>query len=193
MQIINYMASIPEVDGNILLWIQDHLRNDFLSNFFIPYTKLGNHGELWIFLLLASLVFAQSRKTGLIGIASLVATFLINDMGIKAWVARLRPYLVVEGLNRLVEAEKSFSFPSGHAATAFAVAYLMFRQLPLKFGLPILVLAILMAFSRLYVGVHYPTDVLVGSAIGIGLGEICVGLEARIWPKPSLENQEKGE
>lgn len=170
----NIVFHISEWDANALLWIQENLRNDVLSGFFRFFTRLGNHGELWLGILLILLLLRKHIRTVSAAMASLVCTFVAVDLIIKPIVARIRPYLAISDLSRLVAAEKSFSFPSGHASTAFAVAYVLFRELPFKYGFPILLLAGLMAFSRMYVGVHYPTDVMIGMAVGTVVGEICI-------------------
>ncbi|RRD95280.1 phosphatase PAP2 family protein [Clostridiales bacterium COT073_COT-073] len=180
--------TIADWDGEILLWIQENLRNDIFSDFLTFFTRLGNHGELWIGILLLLLIFRLYRRTALTAVISLVLTFLTVDFMIKPWVARIRPYLAIEGLERLVAAERSFSFPSGHASTAFAAAYVLFRELPLKYGLPVLILAIIMAFSRLYVAVHYPSDVVTGAVIGILIGEIVIQIRNLILKNKCLKD-----
>ena len=85
---------------------------------------------------------------------------------LKNVVARTRPYEVVEGLTRLIEKQSDYSFPSGHTAASFAAAVILFLQLPKKYGIPALILAVLISFSRLYLGVHYATDVLAGAVSG---------------------------
>ena len=72
----------------------------------------------------------------------------------------------MEGLTRLIEKQSDYSFPSGHTAASFAAAVILFLQLPKKYGIPALILAVLISFSRLYLGVHYPTDVLAGAVSG---------------------------
>ena len=72
----------------------------------------------------------------------------------------------MEGLTRLIEKQSDFYFPSGHTATSFAMAVILYRELPKKYGICFLVLAGLIALSRLYLGVHYPTDVLAGAISG---------------------------
>ena len=93
-------------------------------------------------------------------------TFLINNIILKNIIARTRPYEVVEGLNRIIGAQSDFSFPSGHSGASFAVAVVMFMEMPKKYGVPALIVATLIAFSRLYVGVHYPFDVIAGVLTG---------------------------
>lgn len=98
--------------------------------------------------------------------ASLVGSVVVNNLFLKNVVARTRPYEVVEGLTRLIEKQSDYSFPSGHTAASFAAAVILFLQLPKKYGIPALILAVLISFSRLYLGVHYPTDVLAGAVSG---------------------------
>ena len=74
-----------------------------------------------------------------------------------------------------LDQKKDFSFPSGHTTASFAVALVMLQMLPKKFGIPAVVLAALVAFSRLYLGVHYPTDVLTGFVIAL------VGSMLSVW------------
>ena len=103
-------------------------------------------------------------------VLSLIGTLLINNMLIKNLAARTRPYEVIDGLTYLIPKPREYSFPSGHAGSSFAAAWVMFRQLPKRCGVPALVLAVLIALSRVYVGVHYPSDVLFGVIAGIVIG-----------------------
>lgn len=176
---MEYLAILSAtLDEKILLWIQEYLRNDVLSTFFSFFTHLGDHGELWIAIILVLLFLSKYRKIGITALLALVSTFLMVDFVIKPWVKRIRPYEVIIGLERLVGPESSFSFPSGHSSTSLAVGYVLLRKLPPIYGVSAFLLAILMGFSRMYVGVHYPSDVIVGGLIGIILGEICIRLES---------------
>lgn len=113
--------------------------------------------------------------------AALLGTLIINNIILKNLVARTRPYEVIEGLTYLVKKPTDLSFPSGHAGCAFAAACIMFRRLPRKYGVPALILAILISFSRLYVGVHYPSDVLFGVISGISISYAAEAIAAKIF------------
>ena len=163
---LQYLLS---VDENILLWIQECMRNDVLTPFWIAVTTLGNGGLIW---LSGSALLRISKKTRKIGIMALVAlafSVLIDNVILKNLVARTRPYEVVPGLTSLIGVQDDFSFPSGHTGSSFAAAVVMYRGLPKKVGVPALVFAFLMGFSRLYVGVHYPSDVIGGALIGTAI------------------------
>lgn len=157
------------LDGNILLFIQEFIRNPLLTTLFRVITTLGNGGAIWILLTLVMLTMPKTRKIGCMMALSLIGILLINNMMIKNLVARTRPYEVIGGLTYLVPKPREFSFPSGHAGSSFAAAWVMFRRLPRRYGVPALVLATLIALSRLYVGVHYPSDVLFGVIVGIAV------------------------
>ena len=92
---------------------------------------------------------------------------LLTNVFLKNAVSRIRPYDAVEAIVPLVEKLSDYSFPSGHTCASFASAFVYYRLLPRKYGVMTMVLAVLIAFSRLYLGVHYPTDVLGGFLIGV--------------------------
>ena len=161
------------LDGQILLWIQDNVRNDFLTPIFKFITSLGNSGWFWIAVTILCLLFVKTRKVGVLSAIALIGSVVINNLILKNLIARTRPYEVIEGLERIIEAQPDYSFPSGHAGASFAAAVIFFIYLPKKFGVPALVLAILISLSRLYVGVHYPTDILAGALISTAIA-VCV-------------------
>lgn len=163
------MEMLLQLDGKILLWIQEYLRISVLSPVVIFITELGNGGRIWILLSLLLLVFKKTRKAGILGLAALLGSLVLNNWILKNIVGRTRPYEVVEGLRILIPKPGEFSFPSGHTASSFACAWIFFRELPKKYGIPALVLASLIGASRLYIGVHYPTDVLAGVVSGIAI------------------------
>lgn len=164
------------MDANILLWIQENLRTPVLTPFFKGITALGNAGLIWIILLLALLLFKKTRKTGILCACSLLGSLIINNLIIKNLVGRIRPYEVFSSLRVLIPFPHDTSFPSGHAGSSFAFATVIFLTCKKRYGIAALVLASFIAFSRLYLGVHYPTDVLCGSVFGIVIGAATVAV-----------------
>lgn len=168
------------LDGSILLWIQEFIRCDLLTPFFKVVTHLGDHGQLWILLTAVLLCYKKTRKAGAACTFSLLLSLLVNNVILKPLVDRTRPYEVVQGLTLLIEKQKDASFPSGHTASSFAAAVVMFVMLPKRYGIPALILAFLIGVSRLYVGVHYPTDVLCGLLSGTLLALLSVWIVKRL-------------
>lgn len=159
-----------QLDGWILLFIQEHIRREWMDGFWIFVTHLGDKGWIWILLGLGLLLFPRMRKTGAAVLLALLIGALLTNVILKNLVARVRPYEVVEGLRLLIERQRDFSFPSGHTCASFAGAFAIYRAFPDRYGKAAIALAILISLSRLYVGVHYPTDVLAGMAVGIFSG-----------------------
>lgn len=158
--------ALINLDGNVLLWIQEYVRNDVLTPIMIFITHLGDRGQIWIAAALICLCFSRTRKAGILTGISLLGSLVVNNMLLKNIVARIRPYEVVDGLQRMIEKPGDLSFPSGHTGSSFAAAVVLLLLCPKKVGIPAMILALLIAVSRLYVGVHYPTDVLAGMITG---------------------------
>ena len=174
---------LSNLDGDILLWIQEIIRNPILTPFFKFITHLGDSGAIWIVISIALLIPKKTRKVGILCITALLGSAIVNNLILKNLVARVRPYEVVNGLNLLIEKQKDLSFPSGHTGASFAVAVIIFQCTKCtgkkKYGVLALVLAFLIAFSRLYVGVHYPTDVLAGLLTGTLISILVVKINNR--------------
>lgn len=159
------------MEGNILLFIQESIRNDFLSAILVPISLSGNSGLIWIALTIVLLFFKKTRKAGIVSAISLIFSLILVNLILKNCFSRVRPYDAISQIVLLVPKEHDHSsFPSGHSSASFASA------LSTTFGLNgklkkivspcVIVYACLIAFSRLYVGVHYPTDVLGGIICG---------------------------
>lgn len=154
---------------NILDWFQT-LHTPVLDKFMTSVTKLGNAGIFWIILMVLFLLIPKMRKTGVVMAAALIIDLLLCNVLLKNLVARTRPYDVNTGIQLLVAKLRDYSFPSGHTAASFASAAALYFAGEKKLWKPALVLACLIAVSRLYLYVHYPTDVLGGVVIGIIAG-----------------------
>ena len=170
-----FLQSVQNLDGEILLQIQQHLRTDMLTPLMKFVTFLGNGGWFWILCAVVLLAIPKTRKTGYAAVLSLIFGVIVTNLLLKNIVARPRPFAEIEALIPLIAKPTDFSFPSGHTTASFAVALVMLRMLPKKIGIPAVVLAALVAFSRLYLGVHYPTDVLAGFVVAL------VGSSLAVW------------
>lgn len=163
------LEQLMDLDSGFLMYIQEFMRNDAATRTFRGITTLGNAGAVWIAISLLLLVPKKTRRIGCMGLLALVLSLLFNNMLLKHLIARSRPYDCIRGLIPLITPPTDYSFPSGHTAASFAVGVLLFRKLPKRYGIPALVLAALIGFSRLYLGVHYPSDVLAGALLGTGI------------------------
>lgn len=153
---------------DFLLWIQQHLRAEALDPVFVFFTRLGDGGFLWILLCLALLVSPRTRPYGWMVGAALVAGLLLGNLALKNLVARPRPFQAYPGVRLLVAPPTDYSFPSGHTLASFeAAGVLCFSGK--RLGLLALAAAVLISFSRLYLFLHYPTDVLGGLLLGLAI------------------------
>ena len=151
--------------NNFELKILDFIRNTIacpVLDFLMPLiTKLGDHGIFCIALSLLLICFKKTRKTGITIGMSLAIGFLVGNIFLKNVVGRIRPYDLNPNVDLLVAKLHDFSFPSGHSSSSFVSATVIFFYFR-KYGIFALVLASIIAFSRLYLYVHYPSDVFVG-------------------------------
>ena len=161
------VENLMNLDSNILLFLQEYVRNPIVNAFLIPFTLSNNAGIACILIVAVFIYFKNLRKVGILMSISLILEFILTNLIIKNWVARIRPYEVIDGLTLIVSKAHDFSFPSGHTGSAFALAVVIFMVMERKYGIIALALASLMGFSRLYVGIHYPSDVLGGIVLGV--------------------------
>jgi len=151
-----------------LTWIQDH-RIAILNPAMKFVSFLGDKGWFWIVLALVLLAVSRTRRTGIEVAAAMLLMFLVGNVILKNVFDRVRPYEVLETLVTLGARPHDASFPSGHSMQAFAASTALFLN-DRRWGTASLILASLIAVSRLYNGMHYPTDVIAGLALGIAAG-----------------------
>lgn len=160
------MEQLSLFELNILDFIQNHFRCGFLDVFFSTITKLADSGIFWILLAVVFLFFKKTRKTGLMMGVALLMGLIVGNLTLKPLIGRIRPYDMNPEVVLLIDKLHDFSFPSGHTLSSFEGAtVLMLRDK--RFGIPALILASIIALSRMYLYVHYPTDVLAGIILGV--------------------------
>lgn len=158
-------------DLPILDWIQANLKNGFLDAVMPIITMFGDGGIFWIACAVILLCIPKTRKTGLgMGIA-LVLGLIVCNITLKPQVQRIRPYDFQQEyfqvtIQLLTERMHDYSFPSGHTIASFEAATVLLIN-DKRLGIPAMILAVLIAFSRLYLYVHYPTDVIFSIVAGI--------------------------
>lgn len=135
-------------------------------------SKLGDAGAIWILLAVILIIIPKTRKSGAILAAALLVDLILCNGLLKNLVRRVRPCDVNTSVQLLIARPHDFSFPSGHTAASFAAVAALFFAGEKKMWGPALVLAVLIAFSRMYLYVHYPTDILGGMIVGIVSGYI---------------------
>lgn len=141
-----------------------------LDQIMIFFTTIGNAGMIWIALIIFLLIQKKTRKFGLLCLLALVSEYFINDMVIKNIIARERPF-IANNLDILIKAPIGYSMPSGHSASSFVMAgmFLLYKQ---KGRFLVLFLAMIIAYSRVYLHVHYMSDILVGAFVGLSIATI---------------------
>ena len=149
-------------------WLQQ-FHNPVLDALAVFLNYAGEHGEIWIAFTLLLLLFRRTRKAGCAMATALVLYLVAGDCILKPLFARPRPCDLNTSITMLVARPHGHSFPSGHTASGVAAAYALWLQ-NRKLGAPALVLAAFIAFTRLYLYVHFPTDILGGAVLGIVLG-----------------------
>lgn len=151
----------------ILDFIRENLANPVLDTVMPIITKFGDGGVFWIALAVIFLIFKKTRKMGLCMGLALLMGFITGNLILKNVVGRIRPYDLNTEIEILVKHLSDYSFPSGHTLASFEAATAIFINNK-KIGIPALVLAFLIAISRIYLYVHYPSDVLAAIILGIG-------------------------
>ena len=177
-------------DLPILDWIQANLQSGFMDKFMPFITVFGDAGIFWMIWAAVLFLFPKTRKTGLGMAIAMMMGLIVCNITLKPLVARVRPYdlqLQEFGITIQLLGEKmhDFSFPSGHTIASFEAAVVLLKN-SRKMGIPAMILAVLISFSRLYLYVHYPTDVFASILLGSLFALIGDALAAKIAPKLRL-------
>jgi undecaprenyl-diphosphatase len=158
-------------------------RTGFLDTIFLFCSKIaGQYGQLWVIIGIVLLIFKKTRKTGIAVLISYVGVLLLGELLLKHLVIRERPFEIDQAIKLLVVAPTSSSFPSTHSAFAFGAATAIFMNYR-KAGIAVYVFAAMVAFSRMYLFLHFPTDVLCGIFLGIAMGIAGVKLSDLLMEK----------
>lgn len=164
------MDIIQNMDHNILQVIQINMRSSIMDKTMPLITSLGNGLTIWMIIGIILAIKKEYRRYGIMIIFSLVLCFIIGNLSLKPLVARARPFDAKPLLDKLlISPPTDFSFPSGHTMCSFASGVIIF-YMNKKIGIFALILSSSIGFSRLYLYVHYPSDVFCGMVIGILIG-----------------------
>ncbi len=167
------MDALNQFEIGILDFIRENFSCKFLDYFFVGITRLSDKGIFWIILALVLLCFKKTRKTGIcLGVVLIIGEILGNQI-LKKVFERPRPYTVNPNVELVIDKLSSFSFPSGHSRCAVECAVAIFANNK-KWGIAAIVVAVLTCLSRMYLYVHYPTDVLAGAALGVFDGLLAI-------------------
>lgn len=159
------LEAIHNIDLNVLKAIHGLVQNPFFDKIMPYITSLGNSGLIWIAVSVILICIKKYRKTGILCLSALLLTTILGEGIIKHLVQRQRPYNHIDSLNLLISEPVTYSFPSGHTGSSFAAATVLSCRIH-ELTPWVFFLAVLIAFSRLYLMVHYPTDVLAGAVLG---------------------------
>lgn len=163
------MQLIADFDYNTLFWIHNNMVSPYTTKFMSFMTSLGNAGFIWIAIAIILISIKKYRKVGVILTIALILCVIIGNGILKNWIGRIRPFDSYNFGSLLIKKPGGFSFPSGHTASSFASAFVLLKANK-KWGIIGYIIAILIAFSRLYFCVHYPTDILGGVVFGTLVG-----------------------
>ena len=174
------MDYIEAVDIKILLFLIEHVHNPIIDHILYFFTTIGNKGLVWIIISVIMFIKRSTRKTGIIMLFALLLGLILGEIILKPTVGRLRPFLKYEGFESVISNLSPNSFPSGHTTSSFAASTVIFIK-KIKFRMFYIILAFLIAFSRIYFTVHYPSDIVGGIILGLICAYASTQIEKKVY------------
>ena len=169
------MEIIREIDFIILDYIREHLRNGFFDNVMPIITTFGNLGIFWVVVALIISAKKKYRRCSVTMMIGMIIGVVLGNFIVKNIVRRERPCWINEIGDMLIAIPQDYSFPSGHTLSSFISATIL-TYYDKRFAVPSFSVAILIAFSRMYLYVHFPTDIMGGAVLGVGIAIMTISL-----------------
>ncbi len=182
------IAILQNLDWSILHWIHSALSCGVLDFLMPKITLLGSGGAIWILTAVVLLCTKKYRKCGALLIVGLAFGVLVGNVVLKPLIARARPCWLDTSVQLLVTSPADYSFPSGHTLSSVIAATIL-TLTNRKFGFAAILLAALIAFSRLYLYVHFPSDVLGGALLGVLIGCFTVVAGRRFFERLEMKGE----
>lgn len=182
------MSVIQSFDFRLLDLIHENLSCGFLDYVMPQLTSIGNGGFIWLVSAALMLISRKYRRNGIELLSGLAGSVVIGNLLLKNLIARQRPCWINDAVNLLIAVPTDYSFPSGHTMSSFVAAAIIMHTNK-KWGIAAYILAALIAFSRLYLYVHFPTDIIAGAVIGTLIGAAVCVLSEKFFPKGLTSNE----
>lgn len=170
---IKVISLIQNLDNSILFFIRNNMHDKILDRIMIISTYLGDNGLIWIIVACLLMISKRYRTLGLMVLGALLLGTILGEGMLKHIFHRIRPSADIPPMQLLIRKPMTYSFPSGHTTSSFAAAGVLSKYLR-NYAVGIFILACLIAFSRIYLYVHYPTDVLAGIVLGLICSRIII-------------------
>lgn len=181
---------IIEIEYAILDFIEKYLSSPLMDKIMVFFTKLGDFGIIWIVICALLLIHPKTRYIGFVGLFSLLFSLLINNIMLKNIFQRTRPFVEINK-ELIIPIPLESSFPSGHTSSSFACAFVFGKYFKKPYYYFTYILAVIIAFSRLYLYVHFPTDILAGVVMGYFCGFLAIVLfnKYKVYQEKKFTNE----